>query len=77
MSIFVRFYLDWIFQLFDCVMYLIILFTPAIFFIGVCLYIAEMVDDFGTSMSKLNEAKRKLTGQQFTEQILFHQKLFG
>lgn len=57
-------------------MYLIILFTPAILFIGVCLYIAEMVDDFGTAMSKLNEAKGKLTKQQFAEQILFHQQMF-
>lgn len=76
-NIFIRFYVNWAYHIATCSMYFIILFTPALFFIGMCVYIAEMVNNFRTSVTELNAAATKLTKQLFEEQILFHRELFG
>lgn len=76
MNVVVRYYLDWSLQLTACITYYIILFTPAFFFIGTTLYIAEMVDDLRSAVTEPNDAETALSKKQFVGLVVFQRKLF-
>lgn len=69
-----RFYAMWLIQLLTCVMLGIILMTPALFFIGMCLYIGEMVADLRATLVELDAASN-VPPEKIIDEILFHNDL--
>lgn len=57
-------------------MYYIIVLTSALFFIGMCLYIGEMVDDLRATLLKLADA-RTVSTKRIVDEITFHNDLLA
>lgn len=64
----------WLVQFLTCVMLGIILMTPALFFIGMCLYIDEMVADLRATLIEL-DAFSNVPTEKIIDEILFHNDL--
>lgn len=71
MDVFSRYYIDWINQLLACAAYYVLLSTVVLFFIGMYLYIIEMVDDSRVTMNDLDAASKTIA-QNIIIEIKFH-----
>lgn len=71
MNVVARYYIDWIIQFCGGGIYFVFLLLTALFFIGMCLYIARMVDDLRIILNELDKA----TTQQIITEIIFHDDL--
>lgn len=74
MNAFLRFCIDWIVQALGCVAFYIIITTLVLFFIGMYLYIVEMVDDLRTTLHQLNGNFHSITKGIMME-IKFHSEI--
>lgn len=73
-NIFARYYIDWAMQVMTGAACGIVLLTPALFFIGMCLYIGKMVDDLRETLAEM-DGSPKISTKQITDPILFHSDL--
>lgn len=72
-NVFVHFYTDWVDHLFACFAFYTFTCTPAVFFIGMCLYISGLKEDLRTAVA----ASDRITTDRFIDAILFHNKIIG
>lgn len=75
-NVFVRYYLDWLNQLTALISHYIMVTTLPVFYVGMCLYIAEMVNDLQRTVSTLDGATGSGTiAAAIIHEIRFHNEL--
>lgn len=77
-NVFVRYYLDWLNQITALISHYIIIMviTLPVFYVGMCLYIAEMVNDLQRTVSMLDGATDTGTiAAGIIHEIRFHNEL--
>lgn len=73
-SVFIQYYVDWWQQLLSCIEFYTILWTAAIFFIGMVLYMGGMGDDL---RAMLSESDEDLAAERFADAFSLHNELIG
>lgn len=74
MDVFVRYYIDWIIQFLACSGFYTLLTTVFLFFVGMNLYILEMVDDLRVTLNALDADMDTIT-QKIILEINFHNRI--
>lgn len=71
MDVYLRYYIDWIVQFLACSAFYTLISTVFLFFVGMNLYILEMVDDLRVRMNDLNVEMDTII-QKIMIEINFH-----
>lgn len=73
MNVFTRYYIDWLNQCLACIDFYIMYSTIALFLIGMCLYIMQMVDDLRLTLNELSDDVGAIRG--IMTEIRFHREI--
>lgn len=75
-NVFVRYYLDWLNQLTALISHYIMVTTSPVFYVGMCLYVAEMVNDLQRTLSNFDdETDSRVITAGIIHEIRFHNEL--
>lgn len=74
MNVFLRYYIDWINQLLASAAYYTLLTVIVLFFVGMYLYIIEMVEDLREAVDELDADFEAIT-QKLIIEIKFHNQI--